>query len=219
MPFDRTKFAAGVLKNLTAKGIPAASARMLADELAVEAQNIASIDLGSYGKAAGCACAAGAGRGSDSADAFVPFAKLQLIDSVEKNTAAPGADFVTFTGLAGLNVTGAGRDSMGRRRDVRIFVIQVTGAGTVGRLTSMAADALANEPNVPRTGIPGALLLLDPQANWLMGARYLGDVITQSFTVNYTVIGGAATVLWGMFAKSSEFLRKTQNVCDVNNDD
>ena len=219
MAFDRTKFAAGVIKNLTARGLPSAAAKKLGDELAVEAANIADLDLSKFMGGGGASCGGGCSHKSDS-DAFVPFAKLQPLDFVQVAVAGPTTSTeAIFTGVAGLNITGRGRDSMGRRRDVRIFIVEQTGAGTVGRLLSMNADSLNAEPNVPRQGIPAPLLALDPVANWLMGARYLGPVISQKFTVQFSVTGGAVNVLWGMFAKSSEFLRATQDTCDIGDDE
>lgn len=223
MPFDRNKFASKVIAQLGARGVPGAQAKSLADTLASEAASIADLDLskfmGSSGGGGGCGCSGG-GRGGYEDSAFVPFGKLQPIDFVEVTVPAPTTSTdAVFVGVAGLKVTGAGRDSRGRRRDVRIFIVDQTGAGTVGRLLSMNADGLNNEPNVPKVGIPAPLLALDPQANWLMGARYLGPEISQKFTVTFSTVGGAVTVLWGMFTKSTEFLRNTQSSCELGDDD
>lgn len=222
MPFDRNKFATKVIAQLGQRGVPAAAAKTLADTLAADAAAVADLDLGKFmtpaASGGGCGCAGG-GRGYDDS-AFVPFGKLQPIDFVEVTVGAPTASTdAVFEGVSGLKVTGAGRDSRGRRRDVRIFIVDQTGPGTVGRLLSMNADGLNNEPNVPKVGIPAPLLALDPQANWLMGARYLGPEISQKFTVTFSTVGGAVTVLWGMFTKSTEFLRNTQSACALGDDD
>lgn len=144
----------------------------------------------------------------------VPLAQLGLVDTVRTAHLGLGTFTVNFTGVAGLGVSGRGVDSTGLPRDVRIFLVEESVAGTFVRLLSMRGDARAPEPNIPVSGIPRGLMTLDPQNFWNLGARYTGTVITTSFSATYE-INAAATITLAMVSLSSDFLANANEACGV----
>jgi hypothetical protein len=144
----------------------------------------------------------------------VPLAQLGLVDTVRTAHAAPGTFTVNFTGVAGLGVSGRGVDSTGLPRDVRIFLVEESAAGSFVRLLSMRGDARAPEPNIPVSGIPRGLMTLDPQNFWNLGARYTGTVITTSFSATYE-INAVSTITLAMVSLSSDFLANANEACGI----
>ena len=213
-----TPAASAALRAIRAAGLTMNNADLssLADAAGIQVSpppQIAGAQLSAGAPCVGCSTGTVSNRRGNRL--VVPLAQLSLVDTVRTVHAAPIVNFeARFANVAGLGITGRGRDSSGLPNDVRVFLIEESVAGAFVRLVSMKADARQNEPNIPTSGVPRALMTLDPQNFWNMGARYTGGVITTSFTAVYDV-GAAATITLGMVSLSTDFLQNANDNCAI----